>query len=93
MSYFLHVGHVSADDSAPRKDSNQPSTRGTRMGHAIGLLAIGKGSASTLEGSYLAPSDWRDRSAIDASESRVALDTATENNKGTRTIGLPRENK
>ena len=31
------------DDSAPRKDSNQPSTRGTRMGHAIGLLAIGEG--------------------------------------------------
>ena len=47
------------------------------MGHAIGLLAIGKGSASTLEGSYLAPSDWRDRSAIDASESRVALANAS----------------
>ena len=48
------------------------------MGHAIGLLAIGKGSASTLEGSYLAPSDWRDRDAIDASEGRVALASARE---------------
>ena len=54
------------------------------MGHAIGLLAIeegtdnAKGSASTLEGSYLAPSEWRDRSAIDASEGRVALASARE---------------
>ena len=36
-----------------------------------------KGSASTLEGSYLAPSDWRDRDAIDASEGRVALASAS----------------
>ena len=31
------------DDSAPRKDSNQPSTRGTRIGHAIGLLSSEEG--------------------------------------------------
>ena len=36
-------GGLQNDDSAPRKDSNKPTTRGTRMGHAIGLLAIGKG--------------------------------------------------
>ena len=36
-------GGLQNDDSAPRKDSNQPSTRGTRMGHAIGLLTSEEG--------------------------------------------------
>ena len=62
------------DDSAPRdpnraRDRAASDTEGTDNA---------KGSASTLEGSYLAPSDWHDRDAIDASEGRVALASARE---------------
>ena len=49
-------GGLQNDDSAPRKDSNQPSTRGTRMGHAIGLL--------TSEEGLKVRRDQRDRSRV-----------------------------
>ena len=49
-------GGLQNDGSAPRKDSNKPPTRGTRMGHAIGLL--------TSEEGLKVQRDQRDRSRV-----------------------------
>ena len=49
-------GGLQNDDSAPRKDSNKPTTRGTRIGHAIGLL--------TSEEGLKVRRDQRDRSRV-----------------------------
>ena len=55
MTHFARL-KLTVDDSAPRKDSNKPSTRGTRMGHAIGLL--------TSEEGLKVRRDQRDRSRV-----------------------------